>query len=97
MEEISISAQVHVAEAQALEGWLRDRILIQGQAIADLQAEIATKDEILKSVQEETAERMRALVASQEEELRSVKAEAVERLRDLQGQLDALQSAGGAE
>jgi len=97
MEEISISAQVHVAQAQALEAWLRGRILIQGQAIADLQADIAAKDELLKTIQEETAERMRALVASQEEELLSVKEEAVARVRDLQRRLDALQSAGGAE
>lgn len=55
MTTIDISAAVQSQEFAAVEGFLRNRLLIQGQAIENLKADLAAKEEELMTVRQEAA------------------------------------------
>jgi capsule polysaccharide export protein KpsE/RkpR len=58
MTTITISADVQASELGAIEAFLRDRNLIQAQAIKNLQAELAAKDAELQTVKAETEQQI---------------------------------------
>jgi hypothetical protein len=58
MTTITISADVQASELGAIEAFLRDRNLIQAQAIKNLQAELAAKDAELQIVKAETEQQI---------------------------------------
>jgi peptidoglycan hydrolase CwlO-like protein len=58
MTTITISADVQASELGAIEAFLRDRNLLQAQAIKNLQADLAAKNEELQAVKAEAEQQI---------------------------------------